>query len=95
MKYYDYSYLLVELGYEGVLDFDKPYITDEEKTKAKEFIKQLDVEAAIVIKEWLSEFAKLEYAVEADVLVAQAISKMNDDIAVLHYFSMLYDQFWA
>jgi len=92
MHYYDFAYLLEVLDIP--FDDDKWPNDEENITKARETIQELDDASADIVRKWLEKFAKITF-VEADAEIAKAISEMKDGTAVLHYFSKLFTQFWC
>ena len=91
-NYHDFAYLLEDLGIPFSEENSK--YTDSEMQRARDAIQMLDMDKAIVVREWLTGFANTTF-VEADESIAKSISKMKDDAAVLHYFSLLFTNFWC
>ena len=90
MEYYDFSELLESLGIVAKDDF---MFNEEDRKKAETAILALDLEQTKRIQEWLKEFASMTF-MEDDALLAEAISKMKDQRQILHYFSILFTNFW-
>lgn len=94
MQYDDYSDLLEELGVPNMAFNDVNGFSDADADEAKVDIQMLPSSKAEVVREWLLKFSELTF-VEADASISMSIAKMKDDEAVLHYFSLLFTNFWC
>ena len=96
MEHHDFTEILGVLGIpfkEGEIISTESYSSPEVEA-ARTAICLLDNDKADLVREWLVGFSFATY-VEHDSAIALAIGNMKDDEAVLHYFSILFTNFWC